>query len=265
MKKEGLELLYYTRKLIHRYSENKVEEVNDVIAREFPLTIFINEREIVTLVCSPQSLRELAVGFLVSEGLITKYSDITSMEIQEEEGLISIGLASSPFTLNSFLRRNIASCCGKGRAGLYFVNDARQVKGIVSNHIFEGIKLSQLMEEMESKAEGFRLTGGIHCSALGGDKIIYMAEDIGRHNAVDKVVGNALISELIFDDKMLLLSGRVSSEIVIKATRAGIPLILSRSAPTDLAIDLAEDLNITIVGFARNGRFNIYSNPERII
>ncbi len=255
----------YTKKKLHRYSQNKIEEVNDVIAREFPLTIFINKREIVTLVCSPKSLRELAVGFLVSEGLIKKFEDISSMEVQEREGLISINLASSPFTLDSFLRRNIASCCGKGRASLYFINDARQVEGVFSTHLFEGNKLSLFMEEMETKAEGFRLTGGIHCSALGGDKIIYMSEDIGRHNAVDKVIGYSLISELTLDDKILLLSGRISSEIVIKATRAGIPLIISRSAPTDLAIDLAEDLNITIIGFARDGRFNVYSHPERII
>ncbi|KUO66087.1 MAG: hypothetical protein APF84_12255 [Gracilibacter sp. BRH_c7a] len=254
----------YIKRSLHKYCQNKIEEISDVIAREFPVTIFINEREIVTLVCSPQYLRELAVGFLLSEGLIKKYVDITSMEIQEE-GLINIKLAAFPIALNSFLRRNIASCCGKGRAGLYFINDARQVKGIISNHLFEGSKLSKLMEEMETKSEGFQLTGGIHASALGGEVIFCMSEDIGRHNAVDKAIGAALISDIDLQDKALLLSGRVSSEIVIKAARAGIPLVLSRAAPTDLAIDLAEDLNITTIGFARKGKLNIYSHSERII
>lgn len=254
----------YIRKLLHRHSQNKVEEVSDVIAREFPLTIFINDREIVTLVCSPEHLRELAVGFLVSEGLIKKYVDITSMEIQEKEGFVNIKLASSPFTLDSFLRRNIASCCGKGRAGLYFINDARQVKEVVSTQHYEGNTLNILIKEMETRSEGFQLTGGIHSSAIAGEQIIYMSEDIGRHNAVDKVIGAAVTSELSLKDKVLLLSGRVASEIVIKAARAEIPLILSRAAPTDLAIELAEELNITTIGFARDHRFNIYTHPERI-
>ena len=127
-----------------------------------------------------------------------------------------------------------------------------------------GEHLIELMKEMENKSEGFRLTGGLHNSALGGDNILFMSEDIGRHNAVDKVIGSLIISEQAVDDKILLLSGRVSSEIVIKAARAGIPLVLSRAAPTDLAIDLAQELNITLIGFVRDGRLNIYSHPQRI-
>lgn len=255
----------YIKISLSRFLQNKIVEGNDIVAREFPLTIFINEREIVTLVCSPQSLRELAIGFLVSEGLIKHYADITSMEIQDEEGLINIKLASTPFSLDSFLRRNIASCCGKGRAGLYFINDARQIKDIIlSIHTYEGKHLSMLMEELENRAEGFRLTGGLHTAALAAEKILFLAEDIGRHNAIDKILGSLVVSGETPEDKVLMLSGRISSEIVIKAARARIPFIVSRAAPTDLAIELAEDLNITTVGFAREGRFSIYSHPERI-
>lgn len=253
-----------SKRSVNKYAGNSLETVNDFIVREYPLTIFINGIEIVTLVCSPSNLKELVFGFLLSEGLIKDSPEEINIEIQEKEGFVNIKADFPIMNTNNFLRRNIASCCGKGRAGLFFINDARQVKAVSSGGKFLADNLLQLMNTMETQAELFRLTGGVHCSALGDESIIYIFDDIGRHNAVDKILGAAILNKVRTEDKVLLLSGRISSEIVIKAARAEIPLILSCAAPTDLAVDLAEELNITIVGFARENRFNIYSHSLRV-
>ncbi|NLI93808.1 MAG: formate dehydrogenase accessory sulfurtransferase FdhD [Peptococcaceae bacterium] len=254
----------YLYRTVCKHDCGKREVVKDLIVREFPLTLFVNEREIVTMVCSPNDLKELGVGFLLSEGLIQNSKNIVELECQESEGLLHIRIYPEPSNTNSFLRRNIASCCGKGRAGLYFINDARQVKEVKASGCFTKNLLLRHMSWLEKNARSFRLTGGVHSAALANDRILLMAEDIGRHNAVDKVLGALCLQGMETADTCLLLSGRVSSEIVIKAARANIPLMLSKGAPTDLAIDLAEDLNITLIGFARENRLNIYSHPERV-
>lgn len=249
---------------ILKYVGEKKEEADDLIVREFPLTLFVNEVEMATVVCTPNDLQELGVGFLLSEGMIGSVKDIVDMEYQERAGLLNIKISSSMKNANSFLRRNIASCCGKGRAGLYFINDARQVKEVDAPGSFDLALLFRQMASLEERSELFKLTGGVHSAALGGKSLFFVYEDIGRHNAVDKVLGALILQELDTEDKCLILSGRVSSEIVIKAARANIPLILSRAAPTDLAIDLAEELNITLIGFVRETKLNIYSHPEKV-
>ncbi|MEL7566381.1 MAG: formate dehydrogenase accessory sulfurtransferase FdhD [Dehalobacterium sp.] len=249
---------------IIKFADGKNEQVTDLVVREFPLTLFVNEIEIATVVCTPNDLRELGVGFLLSEGLIFRSNDIIDMECQEREGLLNVRISSSIKSTDSFLRRNIASCCGKGRAGLYFINDARQVKAVDSSGIFQLEFLREQMAALERKSEIFKLTGGVHSAALAGKSLLLMYDDIGRHNAVDKVFGAMILQNINTDNKCLILSGRVSSEIVIKAARANIPLILSRAAPTDLAIDLAEELGISLIGFVRENKLNIYSHSERV-
>lgn len=262
----------YENKAVYKYSNGQSKMTNDPVVKEFPLTLFINNKEIVTMVCSPQDLKELGVGFLLSEGIINNIHDIDSIELQEKEGLINFAISNlSTATTDGFLRRNIASCCGKGRAGLFFINDAKQVKAIESECMFEVDFLLKLMTIFENNSKIFHLTGGVHSSSLAkksnsaNDSLLLSYEDIGRHNAVDKVMGGLVLQSMKTEDKCLLLSGRISSEIVIKAARASIPLVISKASPTDLAVDLAEDLNITIIGFARKERLNIYSHSQRVI
>ncbi|MDD3898189.1 MAG: formate dehydrogenase accessory sulfurtransferase FdhD, partial [Syntrophomonadaceae bacterium] len=231
-----------------------------------PLTLFLNHVELATMVCSPGGYKELGVGFLLTEGLVQKPADILQISVREEEGLLWIETKNEIPQTNNFLRRHIASCCGKSRAGLYFINDARQLKPIVADVQFNAEYLLKIINTLEEKAATFHLTGGVHSAALADSSgLLTMYEDIGRHNAVDKVLGYAFLNEIPTDDKCLLLSGRVASEILIKAARANIPLVLSRSAPTALTIDIAEDLNITVVGFARGKRLSVYSHSERVL
>ena len=258
--------LNYQKREITVYNQGLIECRQDAIILEKPLTLFLNHVELVTMICSPGGYEELGVGFLISEGLLHKPSDITSLSCRAEEGLLWVETRCPTPQTRNFLRRHMGSCCGKGRAGLYFINDARQVKSVESNQCFSAQHLLRLMNCLEEQSTAFRMTGGAHSAALGNDSdLLFLYEDIGRHNAVDKVLGYAFLHEIETKDKCLLLSGRIASEILIKAARTNIPLVLSRAAPTDLTIELAEELNITVVGFARGERLNIYSHPDKII
>jgi FdhD protein len=248
------------------YNNGKIECTQDIVVQEKPLTLFLNHVELATIICSPNGYKELGVGFLLSEGLIKKAEDILAISVDEKSGLLSIESAAQLPKTNAFLRRHIASCCGKSRPGLYFINDARTLAPLESEVRFTARQLLDLIARLEDKSLTFRQTGGVHSAALADNKdLLCMYEDIGRHNAVDKVVGSAFLNRIPTHDKCLLLSGRVASEILIKAAHAQIPLVLSRSAPTGLTIDLAEDLNLTVIGFARGQRFSVYAHPERVI
>lgn len=255
----------YTQREVLRYTSNKPHQyILDYIVREAPLTIFLNHFELITMICSPASYIELGLGFLLSEGFIKDYSEIISLSCQEDSGILNIETNSSPVLINGFMHRHMASCCGRGRAGLYFINDARQLDPITSEASIKSEEILNYMNKLEHSSNVFRDTGGVHSAAVAGPQVCIMFEDIGRHNAVDKVIGYCLINNFKNDDKCLILSGRIASEIVIKAIRANIPIIISRAAPTELALDIAEEYNITLIGFARNERFTAFTHPERI-
>lgn len=256
----------YNKREIIAYQAGKHAISEDLVVYEKPLTLFLNHIELVTMICSPGGYEELGIGFLISEGIIQKQSDISSISCREEEGLLWVETSKPTPQTNNFLRRHMASCCGKGRAGLYFINDFRQLQAVDSDTMFSAEQLLGFIKELENRSKSFRLTGGIHGAALADQSgLLFMFEDIGRHNAVDKVFGKAFLEEVNPGDKCLLLSGRIASEILIKAARNKVAFVLSRSAPTDLTVELAEELAITVVGFARGDRFNIYSHPERVM
>lgn len=255
----------YKEMAVTVYNDSLVGTKEVPVVQEKPLTLFVNQTELATMVCSPKALTELGIGFLVTEGLINKPADILNISLREEEGLLWIETSNPLPQTGTFLRRHIASCCGKSRAGLYFINDARHLKPLEADLKIDAKHLLNIIDNLEERSATFHLTGGVHSAALADQgELLCMFEDIGRHNAVDKVIGYAFWNEIKPDDKCLLLSGRVASEILIKAARAGFPLILSRSAPTELTVELAEDLNITVVGFARGKKFTVYSHPERV-
>jgi len=230
------------------------------------MTVFLNDTELATLICSPGSHEELAAGFLLSEGLVRFPSDIKEIAFHEEDGLLWVETTCPVPEAENFLRRQIASCCGKGRAAPYFINDARQLQPVQSASRFAAPDLLRLIGLLEEKSASFRLTGGVHSAALADSTdLLVMYEDIGRHNAVDKVLGYAFLNRIVTGDKCLLLSGRVSSEILIKAARMGLPLVVSRSAPTLLAVELADQYGVALVGFARGERLSVYSHEEKVM
>ena len=240
------------------------EELEDKVVIETPLTIVLNNHELFTLLCSPDKLKELAVGHLVSESFISSKDDIKTIDLNEKTTVVRVE-TNKPIPKEELdKKRIITSGCGRGQT-FYNYRDFSGCKPIKNSPDAESIGsivgiILKLMEEFQKKSVVFQKTGGVHSAALcQNDKIIAFAEDIGRHNAVDKIVGEVVLKGEETKDKFLLLSGRISSEILIKAARLGVPLIVSRSAPTDMAVKLAKELNITLVGFARGHRLNKYT------
>lgn len=240
--------------------ENK-KIVEDIVILEYPFTIFIDNEEIITLLCSPKSLKYLAVGFLHSEGFIEDYSAIENIQIDEEKGRAYIRLNAKK-TLNKKLqgKRIITSSGGKGTA-FYNMLDLLKSRKTTEPLNISIHKVKKLMETFSKSSDLFYTTGGVHaCAICNNNSIIYFEEDIGRHNALDKVLGKALVENMNFKDKMVLASGRISSEMLIKAAKRGITVVVSRSAPTSLAVHMARKLNIVLIGFVRGEKMNIYSN-----
>lgn len=244
---------------------DKIIRTEDLLVREVPVTLFLNGSEFVTMVCSPDALEELAVGFLCSEGLLQSPDDLKDIRVDAENGVIHVDAAEGE-SETKFLKRNITSCCGRGRPVFYFVNDAKSMNKITTSLLVSPGQVWDLSDRLEEMSVLFKQTGGVHNAALcAPTEVILFYEDVGRHNAVDKIFGRAFLNRIPLDDKILVFSGRVSSEIVIKVGKMGLPVIISRSAPTDLGLEMAEKLGITVVGFAKGERMNVYTYPERIL
>ncbi|WP_425469232.1 formate dehydrogenase accessory sulfurtransferase FdhD [Priestia megaterium] len=245
-----------------------MESVEDKIVTEFPVTVKINEEEFVTMVCSPQYIEDMVIGYLASEGVIRAYKDIKNIWVQEKEGYAHVTIDKlNPYFQNLQNKRYITSCCGASRQGFVFINDALTAKKMNDISVELSIKdCFQLMNKLQQSAATFQETGGVHNAALC-DKNGFMLSrmDIGRHNALDKLYGYCLKHHISIRDKVVVFSGRISSEILLKVAKIGCEVVLSKSAPTELALNLAEELGITTVGFIRNDSLNIYTCPERIL
>lgn len=240
---------------------DKASEQDDIVILEYPFTIFLNDREVITLLCSPSSLKYLTVGFLYSEGFISTLLDIKNIRIDEDKGMGYVYVDDANRFSEKFRgKRTITSGCGKGTV-FYNVLDSFKSKKIEKQLPLKIDQIKNLVRQFNKKSELFLSTGGVHSCALCslGDIIIF-EEDIGRHNALDKVFGKALLEDIDVKDKIILTSGRISSEILIKAAKRQVPVIVSRSAPTSLSVEMARKLNITLIGFARGEKMNIYSN-----
>lgn len=251
---------------ICRVKEGQHLAEKDLVAVESPLTIYFNEQELVTLLCSPRDLQYLALGFLRSEGLISGADDLDSVSVDEERSIVFVQTKGEDNLAEKLYgKRTITSGCGKGTI-FFHALDSLQSKPVVSGLRVKGESLFALMRALQDRSLLFQATGGVHSAALAEEEqILIYSEDIGRHNAMDKIVGECLMKGISLNDRILLSSGRLSAEIVLKGAKMGIPLIVSRSAPTSLAVELAGRTGITLVGFVRGRRFNIYSHEERIL
>lgn len=244
---------------------DKIISAEDQVVREVPITLFLNGKEFVTMVCSPQGLEELTVGFLCSEGLLQTPDDLKSLKVDQENGIVYIEAVEGESEAK-FLKRNITSCCGRGRPVFYFVNDAKSMNKVSTKLLVTPGQVWDLSDRLEQMSVLFKETGGVHNAALcAPTEVILFYEDVGRHNAVDKIFGRAFLNRIPLEDKILVFSGRISSEIVIKVGKMGLPVIISRSAPTDLGLEMAQKLGITVVGFAKGERMNVYTYPERVL
>lgn len=256
-----------TQKII-KITQGQAHSFKDEIVEESPLSIFLNDQKIVTLMSTPADQKFLALGFLFSEGLIREREDVKKVFFSSRKNEVKVFTKIKDRIPKSRSRLGtLTSGCGKGKSlqDLKEVDPLSDVLIDLEFSVTSG-QIEILVREFEKRSSVFRSTGGTHSAALADrEKILLFKEDIGRHNAIDKILGESLLKKVPLQDRILISSGRVSSDILSKAWRAKISLIVSRSAATSLAVDLAQKLGITIVGFARGKRMNVYSYPVRVV
>ncbi|MBE9573656.1 MAG: formate dehydrogenase accessory sulfurtransferase FdhD [Proteobacteria bacterium] len=249
---------------ILRVVKESQKQVEDTVVTEFHLTIVLNNRELVTLLCSPAKLEFLAIGFLYSEGLINSKDAIKDIVLDPERGVINVTTKEPiKFPEDILSRRIIASSGGKGASPLSAIHNQSRIDSQI--HISPPEVLN-LIQEFVHRSELFAATGGVHGAALCDTKtILVFSEDIGRHNAIDKIFGECIVKDIPTHDRLLITSGRVSSEILLKVAKRNIPILISKSAPTNLGVKLANDSGITLIGFVREKRMNVYTHTWRLV
>lgn len=244
-------------------SEDQIYKEQSSVIVEFPLQIAVNGQPLVNLLCTPEHLEELVVGFLFSEGMITSLEDIFHLEI--EHGKAEVQIKGEVKGVKGWVPW-LTSGCGQNISWRGVREENCIFKSRIDSEVtVPAATIINLMGELQRASFLYQKTRGAHGAALADkSRLIIFREDIGRHNAVDKVAGGVLYRKLTSSDKLLLTTGRISSEIVAKTARLGIPFLLSRSVPTDYAVQLGELVGITIVGLARGKSFKVYSHDWRV-
>lgn len=247
---------------IYKGDAGKPKNMKDTVAAEYSLTIRADKNDLVTLLCSPESLEYLAVGFLFSEGLIHGKHDIEDIVSDESKGIIDIAtINKGKFPGDKATHQLIGSSGARTIVPAHL--DLQIIKSACT---VTPAQIFGLIEEFVHRSELFAATGGVHSAALcEPDRILVFSEDIGRHNAIDKVFGECLLKALPTEEHIVITSGRISSEIVKKAARNTIPILISKSAPTNRGVELAADLGITLIGFVREERMNLYTHTRRVL
>jgi len=277
---EGREVAQSTVRIVRR-RDGESFPADDVVAREEPLEIRLNGRTLVYLMRLPGDDKLLAAGFCLSEGILQERGQIELMQhcVEGEFSGMASGEAEAgragpgnlveikatlPEGTERFEGTRIVRT-GCGGADLAAEVDLEGID-VTSDATFSPAVILEAPEGLLSRQEVFRLTGGTHGAGLFDREgnMLVVKEDVGRHNAVDKVLGYLLMSGESAGDKGLILSGRLSYEMVLKAARAGVPLVCSVSAPTALGVAVGERTGVTLVGFVRGAGFNVYTHPGRI-
>lgn len=231
-------------------------EVLDPVAVETKVRIIAKEKELLTLSCTPSMVRELITGFLLTENIVADAAVASAAGIQYGKE-ISVELPEDAMNGLLDLSRSLGGIT-VSREGTF----RKKIQGDIS---LPATSLKSVFREFLDRSELFRLTGCFHSAAVSdGKQILAFAEDIGRHNAVDKAIGYAVLNNIPLEGMIMLVSCRVSSDIISKCLRWDIPVLASRAAPTELSIRIAEESGITLIGFVRGDSMNIYTHPQRI-
>ena len=227
------------------------------VPTEMVLTIHVNNRALVNILCTPAKLNYLVIGYLYAEGIISGVGDVAIMRVCEDDSLADVTLSNAGYEPPTV--RTLATGCGGGGV---FENQGRKVD---SDLVVTTMEVLSLMKELQAQMELYRLSGGVHTSALSDTKkLLIVAEDIGRHNTLNKIQGECLLRGISSRDRLLLITGRISSEMLLKAAKMEVPIVVSRHAPTGRAISLASDMGIALVGQVRSNSLAVFTHPERL-
>jgi FdhD protein len=244
-----------------RFQFKKWESLDAETIVETPVSLTVNGEAWVTFMCTPVELEAMAVGFLYDEGVLDSMSEVAEVRVCDHGDNVDVWLNRSAVQPKSW--RRTSGCTG----GITAVDLLAKpdIAFSPSSPVFEPEVIGQLVDMLFDSQELYRETGGVHTSALSdGDRILLSAEDIGRHNTLDKIAGLCLIKDVWPETRVLLTTGRISSEMLQKAARLGAPILISRTSPSSLSIEMADRYGITLVGYARRQRFNVYSHPQRV-
>jgi FdhD protein len=252
---------YQVHTVIARIGEpEEIEVIN-----EAPVTLTVNGEVWLSFMCTPLDLEALAVGFLFNEGIINKIEEVATVRVCPDSTNIDVWLEHPVDKPQNWSKTS--GCTG----GITSVNDPKFMESSISKHnsngvVFSAARVSEWVDLLLETQSLYRETGGVHTSALiEGTHVLVFAEDIGRHNTLDKIAGRCLIENIDPGYKIIITTGRISSEMLHKAGRIGATVLVSRSSPTALSIDLAEKYGITLIGYARRDQFKIYAHPQRIL
>ena len=236
------------------------------VVREVPLTIFLNGQEIITLLCTGAHAESLAVGFLKSEGLLKERKNLKDVIVDDELQTVHVFTnESTSLAEQLYGKRTITSGCGKGTI-FYNVLDSLQSQPIETKLTIKADQVRHLMTELHSRSVLYRKSRGVHnCALADTEKILIFRADIGRHNAVDMILGECFLHDIPTNVKLLVTTGRITSEILIKAAKMRVPMLISRSAATSLSLELAHRLNMTVIGYVRGGSILAYTGNENLI
>ena len=266
------------RRRIWVVENDQLRRKQDLLATEEPLELLLRagaeQRTVAITMRTPGDDYELAAGFLYNEGIIRTKSELVQMTYcvdgaQQEYNALRVQLQSSSFPALPQLERHFFTTSACGVCGTMMLDDlsARQLPPIPAGPVLPHTFFAALPDQLRRSQAVFDSTGGLHAAALFDTQgqLLALREDVGRHNALDKVIGWGLLNDqLPFHDKLLMVSGRASYELLQKCYVAGAPIFCAVSAPSSLAVEVAERFGITLIGFLRGHRFNIYTGIERI-
>ena len=244
-----------------RYEFKKWERHDAETIVETPVSLTVNGQVWLTFMCTPVNLEAMSVGFLYNEGIIESMGEVENVHVCEHGDNVDVWLNRTVEQPTSW--RRTSGCTGGmtavdmlAKPDIFFGGDGIN---------FPPETIGHLVEQLFESQELYRETGGVHTSALSdGERIVLSAEDIGRHNTLDKIAGLCLMDKIFPETRILITTGRISSEMLQKAARMNVPILISRTSPSSLSIEMAERYGITLIGYARKHRFNVYSNSQRV-
>ena len=243
------------------FQNGKHEQVDAHLPVEFSVSLTVNGEVWLTFMCSPLQLEALAVGFLFNEGIIKDFSEVADVRVCEHGDNVDVWLNHAVKKPEKWTR---TSGCTGGVTSVAPTVDIELAQH-QSNIMLAPKQIPLLLEMLDNNQMLYHKTGGIHTSILtDGTNMIISAEDIGRHNTLDKIAGIALMENLKLEERIILTTGRISSEMMQKSLRLGAAIIISRTSPSSMSVELAEKQGVTLIGYAKRHRFNVYTHVERI-
>ena len=245
--------------------EKSVKFVDELIAVEAPVGIYVNNQHVVTLFSLPTQLKELGIGWLLSQAIVKSIDEIINVQVKENNVKISCSGKVETRIKAAKTMRIVDSSCGSTTDDFLFLVDRVTKPFADSDYGAKAEEILQFVKVLNEKSTLFKLTGGTHSAAIfHEERLVAFAEDIGRHNAVDKVIGAAAEKRVGFSKCVIVSSGRQPANMVSKAARVGIPIVASIAGPVYSGVDVAIKTGVTLICFVRGQRMNIYSYPERV-